>query len=295
MPRVALLSIALATAACDVVLGLDPVTLRDASAVDATPVDAPLGPWSNATPLTLAATADDEEDPAESPDGSELYFMVQSPLSTTGADLVLTVRDGTGGWSPPTLVAELNSDAFDGAPRLSADGLTLYLSTDRPGGTGSMDVWFATRDAVGATWSVPQPLAVPMLNTAGIDRTLSPCRGDRFVFASDRLTATSDLFELVDGAAVPIATAGNPGFFEGTPFVTDDCLTVYFAANPDGDLDLFTITRASVTAAWSAPERLELSTAVPDSDPWVSADGHRLLFSRDVTATNNFDLYQATR
>lgn len=298
MPRAVLISIALATAACNAALGLDPVRQRDATAaVDADTLDAPLGPWDDITPLTIAVTVDDEEDPAESPDGDELYFMVQSLTGTTGADLVLSRRDGTTGlWSAPASLTQLNSDTFDAAPRLSADGLTLYLSSDRAGGAGSLDVWASTRPGLAGTWSTPTPVALGGLNTTASDRTLSPCRDGRFVFASDRTSAPSDLFELVEGVAQPIATAGDPAIFEGAPFVTDDCLTVYFAAGPANDLDLFTVTRASLTAPWSLPQRLSVSTiGASDSDPWVSRDGRRLLFSRDVTGTGNFDLYLATR
>ncbi|NIO09470.1 MAG: hypothetical protein GTO40_16285, partial [Deltaproteobacteria bacterium] len=31
--------------------------------------------------------------------------------------------------------------AGEWAPQISADGLTLYFTSDRPGGSGSMDLW----------------------------------------------------------------------------------------------------------------------------------------------------------
>src|SRR3989442_12036670 len=45
-------------------------------------------------------------------------------------------------WSEPVnLGAVVNSNVFDAAPTLSKDGLSLYLTSTRPGGYGGDDPW----------------------------------------------------------------------------------------------------------------------------------------------------------
>jgi hypothetical protein len=44
-----------------------------------------------------------------------------------------------------THVAELSSSSDDWAAALSADGLTIYFSSNRAGGAGGLDVLYATR------------------------------------------------------------------------------------------------------------------------------------------------------
>jgi outer membrane protein OmpA-like peptidoglycan-associated protein len=59
-----------------------------------------------------------------------------------------------------------NSDAYSvGHPALSADGNTLYFTSDMPGGIGATDIWMCTREGEGA-WSAPVNLGA-QVNTEG--------------------------------------------------------------------------------------------------------------------------------
>ena len=88
---------------------------------------------------------------------------------TTGAPG--TSRQSTetfGQWS--TLVhvgSPINTPYNDTYAILSRDGLTMYLTSDRPGSVGGDDLWFATRESVDAPWGDPQNMSV--LNTAAMD------------------------------------------------------------------------------------------------------------------------------
>ena len=42
-------------------------------------------------------------------------------------------------------IPALGIDHNDGDPDLSDDGTTLWFASDRPGGIGGYDLWFATR------------------------------------------------------------------------------------------------------------------------------------------------------
>lgn len=67
---------------------------------------------------------------------------------------------------PEPLPSPINvSNTFSGAPCLSADGLTLYLCSDRPGGYGRWDLWVATRASRSQNWGEPVNLG-PEVNTA---------------------------------------------------------------------------------------------------------------------------------
>lgn len=58
-----------------------------------------------------------------------------------------------------------NSDSFSCMhPSLSADGLTLYFASDRPGGYGGADIWKVERPAIGYGWSEPENLG-PVVNS----------------------------------------------------------------------------------------------------------------------------------
>jgi len=46
----------------------------------------------------------------------------------------------------------INTSDADGTTYISPDGLTLYFSSDRPGGYGQYDLWVATRPTRGDDW-----------------------------------------------------------------------------------------------------------------------------------------------
>jgi hypothetical protein len=46
--------------------------------------------------------------------------------------------------TPVNIGAPVNTEFADDAPMISADGSTLYFNSDRPGGSGRMDVWQAS-------------------------------------------------------------------------------------------------------------------------------------------------------
>ncbi len=59
------------------------------------------------------------------------------------------------------LPAPLNSDLPEDNPhfeRLDAHNLVLFFDSDRPGGTGGLDLWFSTSADDGASWAEPQPV-----------------------------------------------------------------------------------------------------------------------------------------
>jgi Tol biopolymer transport system component len=92
-------------------------------------------------------TAASEGHPHLSPDGLTLYFQGRGLGGHGDADLWMASRaevsDAFG--AAVNLGSAVNSRYFDGEPSVSADGLTLFFSSDRPGGFGERDLWIASR------------------------------------------------------------------------------------------------------------------------------------------------------
>jgi hypothetical protein len=74
-----------------------------------------------------------------------------------------------GEWSPPVNVGPpLNTADNDNYAVLSRNQLTIYFTSDRPGGFGGDDLWFATRESVDSLWEEPQNMGAA-INTDAAD------------------------------------------------------------------------------------------------------------------------------
>jgi hypothetical protein len=104
--------------------------------------------------------------PSVLPDGSAIFFVSDRNGSN---DLYRAARAGAT-WAAPALVPGPNvnsSDYSESYPLISADALTLYFASDRPGGLGLLDIYVAKR----ATPTSPfdDPVLVTELSTAAND------------------------------------------------------------------------------------------------------------------------------
>ena len=97
-----------------------------------------------------------------SADGNTLILTLCEGRKTMGnCDLFISKFDGVWG-EPENLGREVNSPFWDSQPSLSADGKTLYFSSNRSGGFGQRDIW-VTQFSDGK-WEIPQNLG-PLINT----------------------------------------------------------------------------------------------------------------------------------
>lgn len=71
-------------------------------------------------------------------------------------------------WSEPVNLTPLNTAFNDRQAFLSNDELTIYLSSDRPNGFGSLDMWMSERASLESEWRTPVNLGPP-INTAAPD------------------------------------------------------------------------------------------------------------------------------
>jgi hypothetical protein len=90
-------------------------------------------------------------------------------------------------WSEPVNLGPLINTAFnDQHPALSKDGLSLYITSNRPGGYGADDIWVSQRASVDDPWGPPQNLG-PTINTGAVEFSPAFSRdGHWLFFHSDR-------------------------------------------------------------------------------------------------------------
>ena len=175
-------------------------------------------------------------------------------------------------------------------PRFSADDLTLFFA--KTNGANGLDIQRVTRPAANSTnWGTPSIVAG--VNSAGTDKWFMPCGNNRYL-----MIVGADLAEgtLGGGAPTIVAELSSPNSETGT-FLTQDCLTVYFASNrPDGvKTQLYQSTRAAVDQAWSTPSIVTDFALLGGNqqDPFLATDNRTFVFASDAGGTN--DIYISTR
>lgn len=122
-----------------------------------------------------------------SADGKVLILSFSEKKDSKVDDLYVSFKQKNGSWSKPeSLGPEINTKEFtETTPFLAADGVTLYFSSDRPGGMGSNDIYYSKRIGKGwKRWSKPANLG-PQINTDGYDAYYSiSALGDFAYFTS---------------------------------------------------------------------------------------------------------------
>ena len=255
-------------------------------------IDAPpLGPWSMPVKVLQAATGADEDDVTLSSGALEMIFALDT---ANGKDLYYVSRlSKTSGWTGLTKLSFDGDTTSEETPRFSADDRTLYFASDR-GGNGTLDIYMVTRSPAAPTeWSDPAPLGA--VSTKGlVEKWFMPCADNRYVMAQGTPGAGTDLVEgTLDGdAAKPIVELNSPDNDTG-PFLTRDCLRIFFASNRSGAARIYTSQRRAVTDPWDRPTVVRdfaiAGSIDNEEDPWLSPDGRTFAFAGAK------DIYLSTR
>jgi Tol biopolymer transport system component len=198
--------------------------------------------------------------------------------------------------APENLGALVNTPQFDGGPSVSADGLTLYLTSGRPGALGQAeghydeDLYVATRPTIADAFGVPVHLPAPVNSTqfdvapeiSADGLSLYFVRGPSFpvfdIYLSTRPT-TSDAW----GSPRPLGTNVNTPFHDGILSISADNRTLYWSSDrPDGrgGFDIWYATRPRPTGEFGPAMNLsELNTPFDDFAPEITANGKVLYFA----------------
>jgi len=283
-----------------------------------------VGLWGNIpTPLgPIVNSSSCEGGPCLSADRLELYFYSDqsggmgsdSQWAFDAFDIWVATRETIGDdWGTPVnLGPAINSTTPDGSPCLSADDLSLFFESKRPGGAGGVDLWMTTRRTVSDPWGTPVNLG-PKVNSSAFDMGASiSADGRTLVFQSNRPggTGAEDIYVSTRttasdpwGTAVNLGPTVNSSTFDGQPYVAPDGLMLLFCSDRPGgfgDWDIWVTTRETADDTWSTPMNLGplVNTSAGEAEPFISPDGRVLYFSDWMAprpgGVGNIDLWQVS-
>jgi hypothetical protein len=221
-----------------------------------------------------------------------------------------------GGWSQPINVGQpLNTQYNDMYAILTADGLTVYFTSDRPGGLGGDDLWVSRRENTDASWGDPENLVV--LNSPSNDSlSVFSTSGNIMYFHSDRPggCGVGDLWTSrakpggdVWTAPVNMGCVVNTTSTEIAPafYANDDrgLSTIYFGSNRPGGIGGFDVYETWTTdgdlesAAWGPGVLVpELSSPKRDTRTFVRRDGREVFITTDRDfGVGGLDIWVAAR
>jgi Tol biopolymer transport system component len=238
------------------------------------------------------------------------------PVAKVTVDGVADDQLAYGPWSAPVNIGPAINTAFNDAdPAISKDGLSLYISTDRPGGLGGLDIWVSQRASLEDPWGPPQPLG-PNVNSEADDLApaFSPdghwmyfgssrpggC-GGADIYVSHRHDAKDDFgWEPAVNLGCVVNTASDELF----PTIFEDeargGTTLYYASNRPGglgDFDIYASRRSGEDGAFGpgAPVA-ELNSSGRDTRTAIRRDGLEIFLASDRPGgLGDRDLYVATR
>jgi Tol biopolymer transport system component len=263
--------------------------------------------FAPATEVIVPNPSQNESSPSLSSDNLTLYFHSDARVPSLGGFELWTATRATptASFSPAvSLGAPVNTSDAEGNPKISRDGLSLYFTSNRPGGNGDLDGWVASRSSPGASFGVPVNLTTlnstssdggPDVSADGLIAVFSSNRpggsGERDIYIATR-AATSVPF----GSVTNLGPTVNTGANERSPSLSADGLHVFFGSDRPGgfgDYDLWMSSRASLTAPWGTPVNLgpNVNSSATDEIPDFSWDGSTIVF--DSFRSGSYRLYQA--
>lgn len=267
---------------------LDAGSLSEAGLADAESAPCAWGDFEAPEEITGLQVAGEVWGPALSADRLTLYFAENDGIDER---IMQATRSDLGAsFSPAVEVPNVQSAAYDGTPFVSADGLSLYLYSSRPGGVGNRDLWIARRTTPTGSFDVPTLL--PVVNSAAADHLprLS-ADGLTLIFSSGRVTnpGGTDIWQA--RRASPSSAFGTPTLvgelstsdYDGAASLSSDGLAIVFSSDRPGglgDKDLWIATRDNSASIFGPARNLTIANSdSSDADCVLSADDRELIFS----------------
>ncbi len=246
----------------------------------------------------LAVADSDDDDPSLSEDRLLLCFNSERDGGQGEEDIWCARRTATTvPWATPEPVQGLNSDRRETGIALSADGLSLWFSSDREDDARGLDVYTSRRSTRDAEWSTPERVEslssdADDLVSAVDERALQLLLARRAregddddydVFISQRTAASGPWLTPQALADVNSDEEESDAFLAGG-------LTLLFTR----DEDLVLARRPSLDAPFDRGTPIdELNSDGDDRDAWANAGLTYIVFSSNRNGT--YLLYEAAR
>jgi hypothetical protein len=218
-------------------------------------------------------------------------------------------------WSAPeNLGATVNTAALEGCPFIAKDNVTLFLASNRAGGSGSTDIYASQRESEDSPWGTPFNLGTN-INSAGAEVCPTLTISERYLyFVSNRAGGCGgDDIYVSRRVSKKDLTSWDPAENLGCQFnspanditpslIEDEDGTVYlfFSSNRAGGLggmDIY-VSTSDKDGVFGTPVPVsELNTTFNDQRPNVRRrDGLEIFFESDRTGTIGMtDLYSSLR
>jgi len=222
-----------------------------------------------------------------------------------------------GAWGPAVPETGVNTAAGEGCPIESPDGLSLYIASNRAGGTANPDpndIWVFHRASIGAPWGPAQNLGQPV-NSPYADYCPTPLRGNALLFVSTRPggcgIGSGDIYlgrnNPVHGWSIRnlgCAATGSGPNFPGSEFgpslvETAQGTFLYFSSDgftPGGPQNIYMSRQRADGSFAPATAVAELNSSASDFMPNVRKDGLEIVFnSNRPGGYGGQDVYTSTR
>jgi len=245
-----------------------------------------------------------------------LYYLRCITIAAGLAALtsVSTQAQQFSGWSTPiNMGPSINTPYVEWHAAISADGLTIFFISDRPGGLGGTDLWVAQRPNRNGDWVPAQNLG-PTINTSADEFTPELSPDGRWLFFSS--TGLSSDKHLQIYAAYRADTGDNFGWnppinlgdgvngshYTGDPSIFIDPqtggITMYLAREDRShdDWNIYQSTLGTDGVFGNAVLVPELNTRSRETHPTVRRDGLEIIFvSNRPGSLGGVDLWGSTR
>lgn len=251
--------------------------------------------WATPEPVQSLNTSESELPMCISRDGLSLYFFRVDPVTDQDIYVVHRVSPEADWGVPVKLPNGVNSTAADRGAFLTADGLTLYFSSDRAGGMGGFDLYKSTRSDANNDLGWQQPVNLSTVNSPGFDS--GPALLEDKVSGTAQLyfscspssggtDATADIYMSVLGPTgfeppTPVTELNSP-YHDARPYLRPDGREIFFSSERNGPRKVYRSWRNTTSQTWSQPVAItyEPNSGLPagaqTTTPVLSWDGTTL-------------------
>lgn len=215
------------------------------------------GSWSASVELDGRINTPDFNEGSQSisPDGNYLFYSGCNKPDGQGRCDIYISRRTPSGWSEPyNPGAPLNTGAWESQASVSSNGRRIYFVSDRKGGYGANDIWYADLQADGS-WAAPvnagpnintpynehSPFIYPDNQTLYFSSDGWPGFGRQDLFVSK--CDASGFWQKAENLGYPVNTAGEQSGLT----ISTDGITAYFASErPEGlgGMDIYSFVLA---------------------------------------------------